>query len=93
MAPGAGSWRAIAVGVVVLGGCIPLGRGRSFGPQVVVARTTDGYLVAAGGDRCRAASPRLAAAGVGSTVRCLWVRPSDEPRLGPPVSRRVVPRR
>ena len=84
------SWRILVVGAVALTGCIPLGRGRTFGPQVVAAKTADGYLVAAGGDRCRVATATLAAASVGSTVRCLWVYPDNEPRLGRPVLPRAV---
>jgi hypothetical protein len=78
------SSRMLVVGALALTGCVPLGRGRSFGPQVVAAKTTDGYLIAAGGDKCRVATAALAAASVGSTVRCLWVRPNNEPRLGRP---------
>ena len=83
--------RLIVVGTVALTGCIPLGRGRMYGPQVVVAKTTDGYLVAAGGDRCRVTSGTLAAATVGSSVRCLWTRPTSESRLGRPALPGVRP--
>jgi hypothetical protein len=76
----------IAIASLMLGGCISLGRGRTLSSQVVVAKTADGYLVAAGGDKCRATSSRLAAASIGSSVRCLWIAPDRrESRLGAPI--------
>ena len=82
--------RMLVVGALAFSGCVPLGRGRTYSSQVVVAKTTDGYLVAAGGDKCRVTSGALAAARVGSSVRCLWMRPTSEPRLGRPAPPRVV---
>ena len=81
-----GTCVAMAAGALALGSCIPLGRGRTISSQVVVAKTTDGYLVAAGGDKCRATTAQLAAAEIGSTVRCLWIDADHrEERLGAPV--------
>lgn len=81
-----GTWSAIAAGALAVAGCIPPGRGRNISTQVVVARTTDGYLVAAGGDKCRPTTAKLASAEIGSSVRCLWIEENHkEERLGAPV--------
>ena len=73
-----------ALAVLVLGACIPLGHGRTFSRQTVVAKTADGYLVAAGGAKCRAATAALAAAEVGASVRCVWLTADNDAHMGRP---------
>lgn len=62
---------------LLLTACIPLGRGAVYTSMVVTAKTTDGYLVAASGQKCHASTPRLAAASIGSSVRCVWVETKE----------------
>jgi hypothetical protein len=62
---------------LLLAACIPLGRGAVFTSMVVTAKTQDGYLVSATGEKCHASTPRLAAASLGSSVRCVWVTTTE----------------
>ena len=81
--------RAVAAGaaLLLLGGCIPLGRGHVLDHRAVAAKHPEWVLVADDGATCRVDSRTYGRVHVGHSHTCAWKEEMDSTQPGGGIAR------